>query len=122
MCEAITHHACLANSIDNCEEGAGGSPESEFDTEVAAPVGDPIDRVDCSTKQKVIEERIASIATGICDQCDEWVSHIENAGKSRRAYRHNRDTYPEKGVYYFSADMQKITMLPRLHFMKHSRH
>ena len=60
------------------------------------------------------EERISIIQPGICKECDDWKAHIEKAKESREAYRRDADTYPADGEYCFSADMQKVMMLPRL--------
>ena len=68
---------------------------------------------DNSSKQN-IKESLDSILPGKCSECDNWVTHIHKAGQSRNAYRKDCETYPEDGVFYFSADMQKVVMLPRL--------
>ena len=61
-----------------------------------------------------MKQRIESIVLGKCKLCDDWVEHIKLASASRAAYRKDRDTYPNDGEFYFSADMQKVIMLPRL--------
>ena len=72
----------------------------------------PTTHVD-SSKQR-IRERLDSIVPGKCSECDNWVTHIHKAGKSRSVYRKDRETNPEDDVFHFSADMQKVIMRPRL--------
>ena len=61
-----------------------------------------------------MEERISKITGGLCKVCDVWLQHIERATKSREEYRKDANTFPKDGVYYISADMEKVNMLPRL--------
>jgi hypothetical protein len=56
-----------------------------------------------------------------CDLCVKWESHIRRAEESRRAYRADRDSFvstetPERAL--FSADLQKVIMLPRIDTFK----
>ena len=60
------------------------------------------------------DEIILRITPGVCEHCDVWLEHIKSAKLTRKEYRRNADTYPEKGVYCMSADMEKVIMLPRL--------
>ena len=65
-----------------------------------------------------IEDRLAKVKSGVCEECDAWILHILRANKSREAYRKDADTYPSDNVFYVSADMQKVIMLPRLPGLK----
>ena len=65
-------------------------------------------------------EMVKKVDEGICENCDNWVVHIERANKSREEYRNDADSFPEDDVFYVSADMQKVIMLPRLPGMKTS--
>ena len=60
------------------------------------------------------EERKLRITPGVCGYCDDWLDHIERAKLSREGYRKNADVWPEEGVRYISADMEKVNMFPRL--------
>ena len=100
VCEAITHHICKR------EEALSVSLLSGT-TSIPA-----VNRI--NLPKQGITERIETITPGECRECDTWVDHIRKAKQSRAAYRKDRDTYPEDGVFYFSADMQKVIMLPRL--------
>ena len=60
-----------------------------------------------------IEDHLAKVKSGVCEECDAWILHILRANKSREAYRKDADTYPTDNVFYVSADMQKVIMLPR---------
>ena len=146
VCEGIIHHVC--ESGKNPEENNLSVSDNELVTSLPisndpvllamAPSNSgyldtirtsmdaestPTTHVD-SSKQK-IKERLDSIVPGKCSRCDNWVTHIHKAGQSRNAYRKDRETYPEDGVFYFSVDMQKVIMLPCLlgelfYSMKHS--
>ena len=59
-------------------------------------------------------ERLEGIQTGVCDECDSWSKHYENAALSRIAYRKDADSYPEPGKLFVSGEMQKLIMLPRI--------
>ena len=66
----------------------------------------------------LIEDRLAKVKSGVCEECDAWILHILRANKSREAYRKDADTYPSDNVFYVSADKQKVIMLPRLPGLK----
>ena len=78
---------------------------------------------DCKAELPVSEsstdtERLEGINAGVCEECDSWVRHFENAKLSRTAYRNDADRYPEPGKLFLSGDMQKVVLLPRLPGMK----
>jgi len=49
-----------------------------------------------------------------CTECDQWKAHIERARISRKHYQDDADKIKDPKEVYFSVDMQKIIMLPRL--------
>ena len=65
-----------------------------------------------------IESHISNVQPGICEVCDDWILHIKRAKTSRIEYRKDADTYPPEKIYFVSADMQKIIMLPHLPVVK----
>ena len=65
-----------------------------------------------------IEGQLSKVRPGICGVCDDWVKHIKRANKSREEYRKDADTYPPENVFYVSADLQKVIILPRLPGLK----
>lgn len=48
-----------------------------------------------------------------CDECLSWRTHISKADEARKAYRYDAEV-PDKNAAYFSGDLQKVIMLPRL--------
>ena len=40
----------------------------------------------------LIGDRLAKVKSGVCEECDAWISHILRANKSREAYRKDADT------------------------------
>lgn len=53
-----------------------------------------------------------------CDTCKEWTLHLNKANITRRNYRIDADKKPSEDEIYYSADMQKVIMLPRLEMFK----
>lgn len=59
----------------------------------------------------------------LCEACCKWQSHISKAEESRRNYRIDRDMQEspsgeETNRVVYSADLQKVIMLPRLETLK----
>uniref|UniRef100_UPI00358ECCF5 dynein axonemal heavy chain 8 n=1 Tax=Myxine glutinosa TaxID=7769 RepID=UPI00358ECCF5 len=52
--------------------------------------------------------------TSKCTQCTAWKEHNENARRSRKAYREDSEKELGDKDAFFSVDMQKVIMLPRL--------
>lgn len=54
-----------------------------------------------------------------CDECRKWHDHIQRADASRAEYRQDRDTVSvSSNTIIFSADLQKVIMLPRIDVFK----
>lgn len=49
-----------------------------------------------------------------CEVCLKWTEHKEGAKRSRVAYQADRDREHDPKEVYFSVDMQKVIMLPRI--------
>ena len=49
-----------------------------------------------------------------CKKYDGWKLHVERAKVSRELYRVDAALEPSPSSAYFSADMQKVIMLPRI--------
>ena len=58
-----------------------------------------------------IESHISNVQPGVCE---DWILHIKRAKTSRGEYRKDADAYPPEKIYFVSAGMQKIIMLPHL--------
>lgn len=52
-----------------------------------------------------------------CKVCDDWL-HIEQAKTTKEEYRKYTNTFPDNGVFFMSADMEKVNMLPRIPCIK----
>lgn len=52
-----------------------------------------------------------------CSICCQWLQHIRKAKESREEYRRDTQRTDEDTIYY-STDMQKVIMLPRLEMFK----
>ena len=65
---------------------------------------------------KLGEEECEVCQANIVHQCkaNDWVLYIKRAKTSRGEYRKDADIYPPEKIYFVSADMQKIIMLPHL--------
>ncbi|XP_072162574.1 uncharacterized protein [Bemisia tabaci] len=54
-----------------------------------------------------------------CDVCRSWKQHIDLANAARKLYRQHADNdFSTNGTVCFSADLQKIIMLPRVDMFK----
>ena len=54
-----------------------------------------------------------------CDTCQMWKKHITLASEARKLYqKHAEKTFSTNGVVCFSADLQKVIMLPRIDTFK----
>lgn len=55
-----------------------------------------------------------------CEACLKWNNHIETAEKARNLYREDVLKNNEESTIYYSVDLQKVIMLPRLDMFKKS--
>lgn len=53
-----------------------------------------------------------------CENCKAWDSHIKRAKIARQMYRDDAQNAIGSSTLYFSADLQKVIMLPRLEMFK----
>jgi len=53
-----------------------------------------------------------------CDMCLKWKSHIEQAEAARQEYGTDRDAAIDDDSIIFSADLEKVIMLPRMDTFK----
>lgn len=53
-----------------------------------------------------------------CEQCQIWKTHIDKATKARNLYREHTQQSFQDGTICFSADLQKVIMLPRVDCLK----
>lgn len=53
-----------------------------------------------------------------CDVCSKWNNHIVKANESRQQYRTDRAKHSQTDHVIYSADLQKVIMLPRLDMFK----
>ena len=53
-----------------------------------------------------------------CNECNDWSEHKKNSETAREKYQNDKNLFIElpdtKEVAYFSVDMQKVIMLPRM--------
>ena len=114
VCLALTHQQC--QNINHDETARSNNNESDRLMEDVATAA--ISESSYSKDGNAIsaKERVEKIVPGVCSVCDDWLAHIQRANESRNAYRTDADTFhdPEDGIFYMSADMQKVIMLPRL--------
>lgn len=52
-----------------------------------------------------------------CDTCTLWKIHVNKADEARSSYRVDKES-TEENVVYFSGDLQKVIMLPRIDMFK----
>ncbi|CAH0547321.1 unnamed protein product [Brassicogethes aeneus] len=53
-----------------------------------------------------------------CDKCFQWLDHIKKAEMSREEYRSDKKKIDDNESLYYSTDMQKVIMLPRIDMFK----
>lgn len=53
-----------------------------------------------------------------CDKCLQWLEHIKKAEMSREEYRSDKKKIDDGESLYYSTDMQKVIMLPRIDMFK----
>lgn len=53
-----------------------------------------------------------------CEKCQTWKIHIDKANKARTLYRQHSEHLFEEETLCFSADLQKVIMLPRVDSFK----
>ena len=100
---------------DETEELATELPvDSDKDGEIESTSNQQVTPGDEWNLKDSVKDRLSSIVKGLCNICDDWVEHITRARESREAYQRDRDTFPAEDEFFFSADMQKVIMLPRL--------
>ena len=49
-----------------------------------------------------------------CEICDSWKAHLERAKFSRKLYKEDAELDSTPSKAYFSIEMQKVIMLPRM--------
>ena len=63
------------------------------------------------------QHRSDSLSDG-CDVCQNWNKHIQQATEARAQYRQDTDADSSNESVVFSADLQKVVMLPCFNMFK----
>jgi len=53
-----------------------------------------------------------------CTNCQEWSNHMRTAREARQCYKQDTDTDCSSQCAVFSADLEKVVVLPRLDMFK----